>query len=407
MRAEGSRAEGEIQSTGLSASEGDLALRHLGRGNPAMRSFRSGTSTATMQRKIPQLDAVRGLAILLVIAHNTSEKYPSLHLKHIFGNGWMGVDLFFVLSGFLITTILVDTKQSEGYFKNFYARRCLRIWPLYYSLIVFMFVVVPFLRPADAHTVFDRSSPWWAYPLFLQNFLVSDPTMATGPLAVTWSLAIEEQFYLVWPWIVRYCSHAQLRRTAIAVICLSPALRLYLSFHHVNLYSNVFCRLDGLMAGALLALVIRSGTFLPSTFVKHAWIALLLAAPLAFVTEALDARWIVFSLSAVASTSFVYLALFSSQKWLQAAMTNKALIYTGTISYGLYLLHKIPFDMAQAFHLDRNPFLVLPLGLVASYAIAALSWNLLERPFLGLKRFFKSNSLRINDSRPFVTHGVR
>src|SRR6267143_1313948 len=112
-----------------------------------------------MRQKIPQLDAVRGVAILLVIFHNASEKFPSLHLQGLFANGWMGVDLFFVLSGFLITGILIDTKQSEGYFRNFYARRCLRIWPLYYSLIVFMFVVVPFLRLADAHTVFDRSSP--------------------------------------------------------------------------------------------------------------------------------------------------------------------------------------------------------------------------------------------------------
>src|SRR3989442_3323272 len=211
-----------------------------------------------MQQKIPQLDAVRGVAILLVILHNTSGKSPALHLQPLFGNGWMGVDLFFVLSGLLITGILADTKQSQGYFKNFYARRCLRIWPLYYSLILFIFVLVPFLRPSQAPAVFDRSSPWWAYPFFLQNFLIPLPTMATGPLAVTWSLAIEEQFYLVWPWVVRYCSDAQVRRIAIAVICLSPALRFYLSVHHVDLYTNVFCRLDGLMAGALLALGVRS-----------------------------------------------------------------------------------------------------------------------------------------------------
>jgi len=343
-----------------------------------------------MQQKISQLDAVRGLAILLVIGHNTSTKYPSLHLQPLLGNGWMGVDLFFVLSGFLITGILVDTKYSEGYFTRFYARRCLRIWPLYYSLIFFMFVVVPLLRPSEAHIVFERSSPWWAYPLFLQNFLVPSPTGATGPLGVTWSLAIEEQFYLVWPWVVRYCSGAQVRCIAIVVICLSPALRLYLSLHRIDLYSNVFCCLDGLMAGALLALAVRSAKFVPSKFVSRAWIASSLAVPLAFVTEALDARWLVFSLTAVASASFVYLSLFSMQKWLRVVMTNRALVYTGTISYGLYLLHKIPFDLVQAFQLDQSLFLVLPIGLVGSYALAALSWNLLEVPFLRLKRFFES-----------------
>ncbi len=100
-----------------------------------------------MQTRLPQLDAIRGVAILMVIFHNQTPKYPSLHLEHIFANGWMGVDLFFVLSGFLITGILLDTKHSDGYFKNFYIRRCLRIWPLYYSVIFFMFVIVPFLRP--------------------------------------------------------------------------------------------------------------------------------------------------------------------------------------------------------------------------------------------------------------------
>ena len=339
-------------------------------------------------KKIPQLDAVRGVAILLVILHNQSSAFPSLYLDRLFANGWMGVDLFFVLSGFLITGSLVDTKDSADYFRNFYARRCLRIWPLYYSLIAFMFVIVPRLGPSDARTVFDKSSPWWSYLLFLQNVLVPVPTSAAGPLAVTWSLAIEEQFYLVWPWVVRYRSPGEVRRLATFVICLSPALRLYLSSHGVNLYANAFCRLDGLMAGALLALIVRSDACLPSRFVRRAWITLAIALPLAFATEAVHARWIVFSLSAMASASVVYLALCSPQGWFQRALTNRFLVYTGTISYGLYLLHKIPFDLAKRAHVDRHPLLALPILLAACYALAALSWNLLERPFLTLKRHF-------------------
>jgi peptidoglycan/LPS O-acetylase OafA/YrhL len=354
-----------------------------------------------MAQRSPQLDAVRGLAILLVIFHNTSGKYSSLHLQKLFANGWMGVDLFFVLSGFLITGILLDTKQSDGYLRNFYARRCLRIWPLYYSLIVFMFVVVPLLSASEARTIFETSSPWWAFPMFLQNFLIRPvSTMAAGPLAVTWSLAIEEQFYLIWPWVVRYCSRTQLFRVAIAVICLSPALRLYLSLRDVNFYTNVFCRLDGLMAGALLALVVRSNSFLPSVFIKRAWHSLLVSVPLAFLIEALHARWIVHSLSAVASASLVYLALYSHQEWLQAGLTNRFMVYTGKISYGLYLLHKIAFGLVETFHLDRHPLLILPAVLVGSYAIAALSWKLLENPFLKLKRFFQSKP--VHDDRPKI-----
>src|SRR3984885_11738011 len=151
-----------------------------------------------MSSRIPQLDAVRGLAVLSVLLHNTDVD-PAFPLGFIAANGWMGVDLFFVLSGFLITGILVDTKNSDGYFRNFYVRRCLRIWPLYYSLLFFMFVIVRFLSQSEFQAVVQTSSPWWAFPLFLQNFLLPISTNAAGPLGVTWSLAIEEQFYLVWP----------------------------------------------------------------------------------------------------------------------------------------------------------------------------------------------------------------
>ena len=96
-----------------------------------------------------------------------------------------------------------------------------------------------------------------------------------------------------------------------------------------------------------------------------------------------------FSLSAVASQAFVYLSLFATQKWFRAALTNRWLVYTGTISYGLYLLHKIPFDIVQSFHWGRYPAFALLIGLAASYVIAILSWNLLEKPFLRLKRFFE------------------
>jgi peptidoglycan/LPS O-acetylase OafA/YrhL len=352
---------------------------------------------ALHMKKISQLDAIRGLAVLLVLIHNT-DVYPALHLGLIANNGWMGVDLFFVLSGFLITGILVDTKKSAGYFRNFYARRCLRIWPLYYSALLFMFVLVPLLRPSEAQAVFAaRSSPWWAYPLFLQNFLIPIPTAATGLLGVTWSLAVEEQFYLVWPLVVRFCNEVQLRMIAIAVICISPVLRLYLSLHQVNIYSNTFCRLDGLMAGAFLATVVRSSSFVASKFIVPAWIVLLISAPLAVFIDTFHARWIVFSLVALASVSFVYLGIFSRQRWLQALLGNRFLLYTGTISYGIYLLEKIPPDLAKTFHLDQHPFLALPITTAATYVLAATSWNLLEKPFLRLKGRFEPKSCRLHE----------
>jgi peptidoglycan/LPS O-acetylase OafA/YrhL len=255
------------------------------------------------------------------------------------------------------------------------------------------------LRPSEAHAIFGaRSSPWWAYPLFLHNFLVPIPSSATGLLGVTWSLAVEEQFYLVWPLVVRFCTEAQLRRIAIAVICLSPALRFYLSLHQVNIYSNTFCRLDGLMAGALLAVVIRSADFHPSKFVTRAWILFLVSVPLALGIEIFHARWIGFSAVAAASVSFVYLALFSTPKWLRAILTNRPLVYTGTISYGIYILEKIPVDVVKVLHLDGHPFLSLTITTGATFTLAAVSWRFLEKPFLKLKRNFETEEVHLDEA---------
>lgn len=346
-----------------------------------------------MHRRIPQLDAVRGIAILVVMFHNIGLKYPAFHLQTIFKDGWMGVDLFFVLSGFLITGILLDTKQSHSYFKNFYVRRCLRIWPLYYALLLFMFVGIRFLSHSQYQVVLQQSSPWWAFPIYVQNFLLSPSTNAAGPLGVTWSLAIEEQFYLFWPFFVRFCSPKQLRWVATAELCLSPALRYFLSMRHANLYTNVFCRLDGLMVGALLALLVRSEGFVASKYLNRAWILLGITLPFALGTAFYGTGWAVYSFTALASASFVYLSLFSKQNWLRRVMTNRFLIYTGTISYGLYLLHKIPSGIVEMLHLDRTPYIPLPVIFVLSYFLAALSWNILEKPFLNLKRFFESKSV--------------
>src|SRR5690348_6797633 len=336
-------------------------------------------------KRIQQLDSVRGLAVLMVLLHNT-DKYQYTGL--VARNGWMGVDLFFVLSGFLITGILLDTKDTDGYFRNFYARRCLRIWPLYYCAILFMFVVVPFLRPSEASRIFEpRSMPWWSYFVYLQNFLVPSITSATGLLGVTWSLAVEEQFYAVWPIVVRYCSEAKLRKITITLICFSPILRFYLVHRGYNVYSNTFCRLDGLMMGALLAVMFRSKMFSREAYVCPAWVILLIALPSALITSG-RVQWAVYSFTALTSVSFLYVALCSKQKWLQAIMANRFLIYTGTISYGIYLLEKIPSDAALSLHLVRHPALVLPLTAAATYGLAILSWNLLEKPFLRLKRFF-------------------
>jgi peptidoglycan/LPS O-acetylase OafA/YrhL len=342
--------------------------------------------------KIPQLDALRGIAILLVIAHNATLHYGTASYLHpLLDRGWMGVDLFFVLSGFLISGILLDTKESPNYFKNFYARRILRIWPLYYCLLAFMFLVLPRVSAAEGVTIFAKSSPWWAYPLFLQNFLLPLSTDAAGPLGVTWSLAIEEQFYLVWPIIVRFLSRRQVAIVALVGIAASPVLRYFLAAHHVHIYANFFCRLDGLMLGAFLAALVRSKDFVRERFVGVALAVLVVAAPLAVVMDLRHAEWIVFSFTSLAAGALVYLAMFWRQKWVQWPLANRFLLFTGTISYGLFLLHKIAFAGVDGLHVKyvQHPFVMLGVILLGSYLLAITSWNVLEQPFLRLKRFFE------------------
>jgi peptidoglycan/LPS O-acetylase OafA/YrhL len=352
-----------------------------------------------VRQKIPQLDAIRGIAILVVLAHNL-QGFSSLPLSVITNYGWMGVDLFFALSGFLITGILLDSKSSENYFRNFYARRCLRIWPLYYSVLILMFVIVPLMRPQDGAELFQRSSPWWSYVFFLQNFLVAAPTQAAGALGVSWSLAVEELFYLVWPFFVRFLAVGRLQFIAWTVLLLSPLLRFFFHTRHWIIYSNPFCRLDGMMAGALLAILVRKSGFAPGRFLKPAWVLFLIAAPLAITTATYDVQWVVFSMAAVASASLVFLALFVTNTWFRSFLTNRFLVFTGMISYGLYLLHKIPDDALKRLHIkDAHPNVAFWVVVGVSYLLAIVSWNLLEKPFLNLKRFFETKTNARLESR--------
>ena len=366
--------------------------RKVGQSLSVEASSRVESLASPVRQKIPQLDAVRGIAILVVLAHNL-HAFSSLPLSLFSKYGWMGVDLFFVLSGFLITGILLDSKTSENYFRNFYARRCLRIWPLYYSVLILMFVILPLVRPQDAPELFQRSSPWWSYPLFLQNFLVAAPALAVGSLGVSWSLAVEELFYLVWPLFVRFLATGRLQFIAWTVLLLSPWLRLFFLSRHWIIYSNPFCRLDGMMAGALLAILVRKFGFAPGPVLKPAWVVFLVAAPLAITTAAYDVLWLAFSMAAIASASLVFLALFVSNTWFRALLTNRFLMFTGTISYGLYLLHKIPDDAFKRLQIkDAHPIAAFWAAVGVSYLLAIVSWNLLEKPFLNLKRFFETKS---------------
>jgi len=142
------------------------------------------------------------------------------------------------------------------------------------------------------------------------------------------------------------------------------------------------------MWGALLALLFRSATFRREIYIPIAWVALLIASALAIVT-ADRVLWAVYSFTTLASASLVYLALTSKNIWLQRVLSNRFLIYSGVISYGIYLLEKIPSDTVKSLHLNADPAIVFAVTAAATYLMATLSWHLLEKPALRMKRFFE------------------
>ena len=294
--------------------------------------------------------------------------------------GWSGVDLFFVISGCLITSILLDTRDRPNYYRNFYARRGLRIWPLYYLLLLYVFVLSPHLG-AWARQDFDpHVNRWPYYTFYMQNLAYA--RLGSFALVITWSLCVEEQFYLLWPFAVRLCSRRTLTALAVAVLLAGTPFRMYL--HHVNCslgFFFTFARLDPIAVGALVALH-------PKWF-KYAW----LAAPWA--------AWLLWH----GEFEFVYLALalaFGSLV-MHAVNTGSSLLrarplrFVGRISYGMYILHPVMFGLfwltplySAVAHWPHAALIRMAGQTLFPIPFAALSWHLLERPILGLKRFFES-----------------
>ncbi len=346
-----------------------------------------------LPKHIPQLDVLRGVAVLIVMLYHVEDIVPRLHLRPIINLGYTGVDLFFVLSGFLITGILVRSKESSQYFANFYARRALRIWPLYYLLLLFTFVLLPMVHPTLKVSIFERCHPWQAFPFFLQNLTLKGQAFDT--LRVTWSLAIEEQFYLVWPVIVWLAPRRTLKPLALSALFLSMALRWSVMVGLIaplTIYMNTLTRLDGLSLGAFLAL------WIPQTDERIVRLAGIMVIGLALpVTIALawvqPGHWAFFSLVAAFFAGMLCLAITT-----EAFSKVGFLRYTGKISYALYLVHVPVFTFGAAYGVGRMLFprspivaeaALLVMSFAACYALATASWHFVESRILRLKSRFE------------------
>lgn len=319
-------------------------------------------------KRIPQLDGVRALAILAVFFHH------SLHIKLL----WAGVDLFFVLSGFLITNVLLQSRSHPlgGYFAHFYSRRARRILaPYFLTLLLGSFFVG-----------LDWMHHWYFYLLFtnfIQPLGIRLPT-AFEPL---WSLAVEEQFYLLWPFAVYFLSERSLRRLCLALMLIAPALRGTLHFHlQWAVYMLTPFRMDLLAAGGLLCLIWRQK---PELIARK---ALLVALPLIGLGLASLGLLAHFHITTSSNTRTGNVLIYESTLALSLGFMLYALAgrgvawlgwsplrYIGRISYTMYLVHLgiilvlLPYFRGLA---------LTALALAATIAYASLSWFLMERHLL-------------------------
>jgi peptidoglycan/LPS O-acetylase OafA/YrhL len=362
------------------------------------------------------LDGVRGLAIALVMGvHFLGDATAESRFEH--GLVWMGnqgivgVDLFFVLSGFLITGILYEQRESPSYFGDFYMRRLLRIFPLYYGVLAAIFIVWPILAPLPAGLRESSAHQGWLWLYGTNIYETMRGGWALPGLSHFWSLAVEEHFYLLWPLAVRLCARKSLLRVCIGAIVFSFALRAALAFAGVTpiaTYVLTPCRLDALCAGSLLALLARgpSGMAALARPARQALAASALGLSIAVVWHMATPRLEWLSLSLRMSfftflfTALIGVVLTSEGTPLQRLFENPVMRFIGKYSYGLYVFHGIlsygltewglQQRLAAALGSHLAGFLLqAALGTAASLLISVVSYELFEKRFLGLKRYFE------------------
>jgi peptidoglycan/LPS O-acetylase OafA/YrhL len=339
------------------------------------------------------LDGIRGIAALMVMVFHFSSSIESgaflvAILKKIAVFGQTGVTLFFVLSGFLITRILLFTKSDPHYFKSFYIRRTLRIFPLYYFFLLLFYYVLPPVEEGGVH----RGQLY--YFIYLQNFAMTFNWASYGPVHF-WSLAVEEHFYLFWPLVVYFLDLKNLVRLILFIVVGALGLRVYMLSWHYDVFYFTFTRFDSLAIGALLSILEVNETFKG----KRSWFLAIIAAVFiptiimwSYFTGESNITIQVFKYVLISVIYFGIIGFILCLK--RGAIVNRILesdilSYTGKISYGLYVYHPVAFALALKYFDARLWTINLLIGFSLAYLISSASYYLIELRFLDLKRRFE------------------
>ncbi len=359
-------------------------------------------ASSVASRKIPALDSVRGLAITAVLLFHAffemqARTGPEYLVRKLLAPLWFGVDIFFVLSGFLITGILIDTQGAPNYFKSFYVRRTLRIAPLYFAALALFFLALPVLHVLP-RVPLDHQLPYWTYTY---NWAAVQGYQVEG-MVHFWSLAVEEQFYLVWPLVLFALPVRRMPLMFLALIGASFLFRLsmfLLGQPFKYAYFSTPARIEDLCIGALAAYLVRSPTclpLLPKAIPKFAWgFAVLfgIAASAGYGFE--QNKWPVLifgttSVCGIAALLILQSVTVPAPHWWDTPILR----WLGTYSYGIYVFHQ-----PIMYHLNRRltaaslpQYAGAMAGAIAlSCLIAWLSYYGFERYFLRLKSRFLPN----------------
>jgi peptidoglycan/LPS O-acetylase OafA/YrhL len=343
------------------------------------------------------LDGLRGIAALMVMAFHfipgaDAARHPVLHLIHkvaVFGQ--TGVTLFFVLSGFLITRILLTAKTQKNYFLNFYIKRALRIFPLYYLGLIIFYLAMPLFTGIWT----NKQQHIWMYWLYLQSLSDTFLWGATGPQHF-WSLGVEEHFYLFWPLVVYYTTTKGLPKVIAVIVALALICRCVLIYFGYGTFYFTLSVMDALAIGALLAWLEREDKLRLIKFNYVIGCCLVLLLPTWLFTGGKGLNWV--QVIKFPIMSFFYMGIIGKLITIDAGEKKSLLLtllgYTGKISYGLYVFHPFCFAIVYKYCPFSNIWLLLLSGFALSYLTASVSFYAYEIRFIKLKRYFEIGGWR-------------